>query len=440
MIFQKPVKYYIKYSAVFFALAVSFWIPMYRWVLSYFIGGWILFSIINAFFSAKKKFKYNSENIFFLIIQLLLFTLIIISYFTSENKEKAGNDIVQKMSLLIFPVLFFFSGNPHKKYKEVFLKLFVISALFVSVLSLVVAFYNSADITEGKLLFDASVLGKKGFTESITHGGNYFFYSNLSVFHHPAYFSMYIVFSVSILFYFKDNSIWFNRSNHKILYHISILFLLLTVFLLSSRAGILSAVLLIAFRIIFVSYRSRKYLLLAGYSIVFIISVFYVSKHERVASSINDVKYLLHENVSQTKPPARVGLWKTAIKVTKDNFWLGAGIGDIKKVFSEEYKKYDFAEPDKIGYNAHNQFLDTFMTIGVFAFILLTGIFVAGFIRAFRKRQLLFIIFLSLTFFNFLFESMFNTIAGVVFFFYFFNYFVFIYNTEKEKTTNTIIS
>ena len=435
MIRERSVKYYIKYSALFFALLVSFWIPMYKFVLSYFIVAWILFSILNAFISEKQNIKSENKRTLFLIIQLSFFGLIILSYFYSANKDKALTEIVHKLSLFLFPLLFYFSTDLYKKYKNLFLKVFIVSVIVVSFLSLFTALYNSIEIIGNEIFFNASVHGKYDFIESITHGGNYFFYTHFSFFHHPAYFSMYIVFSIAILFYLKDRKVWFNSFKQNVFYYIIVLFLLTVVFLLSSRAGILSAGLLIAFRIIVISYRNKNKILIIFYIIVFLFSVFYASKNERVKSAISDVKYLVSDNTLQKKPPPRFGLWRTAIDLSKKNYLLGVGIGDIDAVFSEEYEKNDFAELDKIGYNAHNQFLETFMTLGILGILLLLLIFIVTFIRALKKKQLLFIIFLGLTSFNFLFESMLNTIAGIVFFSYFLNYFIFLhYNEEKNDS------
>jgi len=62
---------------------------------------------------------------------------------------------------------------------------------------------------------------------------------------------------------------------------------------------------------------------------------------------------------------------KAAISVWKSNFWFGAGVGNWKKAFQEEYKRMDTTlTPDKYGH-AHNQYLAWLSRLGIVGTIMI---------------------------------------------------------------------
>ncbi|MEA3452719.1 MAG: hypothetical protein U9Q83_12570, partial [Bacteroidota bacterium] len=97
----------------------------------------------------------------------------------------------------------------------------------------------------------------------------------------------------------------------------------------------------------------------------------------------------------------------------------------------ENYLKNNkFTPKEGQEYNSHNQYLQTFVESGFIGFLLLILIFGGGFIIAYRRKQMLFSMFLFIVLLNFFFDSMLNGFAGIVFIFYFLNFFIFI-QTKK---------
>jgi len=81
--------------------------------------------------------------------------------------------------------------------------------------------------------------------------------------------------------------------------------------------------------------------------------------------------------------------------------------------------------------NVHNQFLETFVGQGILGDIILLLLLIYPFIQSLKKQNYLFALFLLLIGINFLFESMLNRQAGVLFFAFFYSYFIFVEYKEK---------
>jgi len=425
------LKYYnfVRTASLFFALVIAFWIPSYRWVLSDFIVLWLLFSVLE--FQFKKRFKQNLKSRFKILsitIQLLLFTIVLSEIFFTEDKKIITKNIVQKLSLLVFPLLFSLSGTDFKPKKDLFLKLFVLSNLIMSLICLGVALYHSLSFYEGKILFEPHYLSYR----------NYFTQSDLSVFHHRSYFSMYIVFALAILFYLDEKYKIFARKKRKFIYWFLILFFSLMVFLMSSRAGLLSLLILFSVQIIRKIYFSKNIFYKIPTVIVIAFMFVFVFTNKRMKITLNRMITIEHNKSSEKiiKNSPRIYLWKTSAELIKENFPGGIGAEQFQSVFNKKYSEIsgrDINDIKKQNLNVHNQFLEEFVLYGIFGFLLLSAIFVYPIIISFKRKNYLFLSFLLITGFNFLFESMLNTIAGIIFFAFFFNYFIFVFEEEDKK-------
>ena len=124
----------------------------------------------------------------------------------------------------------------------------------------------------------------------------------------------------------------------------------------------------------------------------------------------------LEENNSVETNQARLIMWNTSLKVISENFFLGTGTGDyndelIKK--NHLFKNYGVAKSEL---NSHNQFLNTFVQIGLIGFLVLSLIFYS-FFRAVIKKQKIVLFLIGICFFiNFLFESFIETQSGIILF------------------------
>ncbi|NPA67929.1 MAG: O-antigen ligase family protein, partial [Chlorobi bacterium] len=256
--------------------------------------------------------------------------------------------------------------------------------------------------------------------------------------HHRGYFSMYIVFALALLFYFDEKQKMFNNKTKKILYFFLIAFFSLMIFLLSSRAGLLSVFILFSVQIIRKIYISKNifYKISAPVLIFFMLVLVFTNK--RIKKTVD--KLLTSEEIKKQdkkiKTPARIYLWKASAELIKENFPGGTGYEKFQNRFNEKYSEIsgrDMADVKKINLNAHNQFLEIFVKYGLAGILISAVLFLYPIFVSFKKKNLLFLAFLLITGFNFLFESVLNTLAGIVFFAFFYNYFIFVFNNKNKE-------
>jgi len=133
----------------------------------------------------------------------------------------------------------------------------------------------------------------------------------------------------------------------------------------------------------------------------------------------------------------RITLWKNALIVWNEKLIFGHGIGDAKSRLIDIHKDREITEAYERKYNCHNQFLETTTQTGVIGLIVLILVFIIPFYQAIKKKQELLFLFLMICFINFLFESMLQRLAGVVFFAFWYSFLWFVYykDVDKEEIT-----
>jgi O-antigen ligase len=129
----------------------------------------------------------------------------------------------------------------------------------------------------------------------------------------------------------------------------------------------------------------------------------------------------------------RISIWKNSLQIIAKNSVLGVGTGDAKDEILKHYKLKNEKELYSKKLNSHNQFLQTTIAIGLLGLIVLLLILGIPLFLFYKQSDFLAVIFVLLIVFNFLFESMLETQAGVIFF----SFFLFLFwkeNASKEKT------
>jgi O-antigen ligase len=113
---------------------------------------------------------------------------------------------------------------------------------------------------------------------------------------------------------------------------------------------------------------------------------------------------------------ARLLIWEVATKYIIQHP-LGSGTGDVNDKLKEAYHKKGYLGLEKRQYNAHNQFLQTGVALGLPGILILVGLFVLPFLRGITPLMTLFLI---LNLVNSLVEATLETQAGIMFFCFFY--------------------
>ena len=391
---------FLKKINILFLQIIVFLLPIHQKIIPPFIGLWIISSIVRIIVF-KRKFTFNFSNVLLISFYLFLFFGVI----WSQNKSSAWFDLEVKMSLFIFPFLLSFLIYSFDEIINVIKSL--IGGVFTAFLILFsvsfINFYNTNDL-------DA------------------FFYINLSPYIHPTYLSFYINLSIFGLL------LGINQIKYRLfsLKSINVIFLVVLVFfnfLILSKIGVIVSVLILGRFLIKWVFTNKKYLF--GMAIIilsFSLFLFSYKKSNYVNVRVNEfVEGLTTENSQKTyiegSSSMRFEVWRLSVELIKEKPILGYGTGDVLDSLLKKYEKNGFEQGKLKRLNAHNQFLQVFISVGVFGFVLFLFLFLISLksgMQYFNFYQAGFII---MSIFFMLPESILENQAGTIYFGLFFSLF-----------------
>lgn len=395
---QVHIQLQSSFEKIFTALLmlVAFLLPLDRKL----IPAVAILASVAWIFQGNLKHKLSaigSHPVFILSIAFYLFHLAGMLY--TENVKTGLSHLEVKFSLLLFPVLLAGTRNLIVKDFKKIIWAFVFGNLTAALICVAYAAYRM-----------------------IKTGENYFYYYDFSIFSLPTYSSVYILFSIAAIFYFITEPNSHYGTKMKWLLVICILFFACIVFLNDSRAAIISGITASALTAVFYFVKRKKWLwlfvsvflpVLIGttlftYNLRFEpIRRFIAAPHDSLPTSSADnitIRYMVAEQ---------------SLSLIKENFWLGTGTGDVKDNLMSKYSSLHIITAEHEKLNAHNQFLETFIGLGVAGFLLLLLLVFQPLYSGTKENNILKISFALLIAVNFLFESMLNTEAGAVFFAFF---------------------
>jgi len=407
------MKFAFQRSSYYLGLLFIFSLPLFVKALPVIIAAWVLSLIIEAFLNRKIQLNLNIPA----ILLLVLYVFYVSGMLWSADKNTCRFALEVKFSLFLFPVIV---ASNKLFFKENFIKLllaFIFGCIATALICMIVALRESIIFTATGIRFDTIDPDYANWE----FGGSHFRYINLSLFLHPTYFSLYLLFAlISIVVILRQKII----SNRHLIYTLNAakpLFLFM-IYLLSSKAGLISAVMLLIFYSAILFKRHSQRLINIVTVLITLVLVFITLQNPRfstIADAIQNPE-IIDNNSSDGSLISRFHIWKAGIEVVRENFFSGVGPGDTNDALVKKYENYHFRDPFRIRANAHNQFLETFIDLGLIGFLILVGVLVFPIRKSFQEENIIFLLFLMLTGFNFLFESMLNTQAGVIFFGFFY--------------------
>lgn len=379
---------------------LSFLIPFNQFVSSCSIVLWLVLSLL----SFNKK-NINKNNLFLLLP--LIYIIYIGSLLYSENE--AFYVFERKLSLIAFPLIFFLHKYTGKQQLMMH-KLFILGVFVSGLICLSYSIYNSFNIIGGQLVFRANVIAGKDFFESVNFGGNYFFGSHFSIFHQTVYYAIYVCVAIVMLLWKKHV---FSKRYRTIL----LSFFLLLLFLISNKANLLIVCTILIYKLIpyfrEVSVVGKITALLA--SVVFFIFFFFANP--RMGASARNIlnKGITVENSARYGYSLRLLSWDSAIKLIKESPVFGYGVGDAQDELNAIYESKDYIWPLKRSLNAHNEYFQLWIEVGILGVILFLSIFVILFKYRAQDHQGAWIFpILIILFINAFFESYLNRYSGLL--------------------------
>lgn len=379
----------------YFAIAIAFLLP-FKILISPVIACWLIFQFLNyEEIDFKTKFKKSA-----LLLPIIFFSTHLLAYFFTENTKEALFSIELKLSFLILPFLVIQSKNTIERTNKI-----LFAFVSANIIALLICTINS-------------------FAHFFKHE-SFLTYNEFCLFMHPSYFSMYLAFSVFILLLkFKELT---SLLNNKVIIYTTIVFLISGIYFAASKMGILTFFILVPLIILIQLYKGKKFktiLLVAG---TFILSsLFFIFSDSIPAARMRNVISVLTttQNIDKTTSESnavRLLIWKESFNLIKQKPILGYTPGDANDKLYQAYEQQGLTGALEKKLNAHNQFLQTSIGLGIFGFLLLSGMIFYSIFYGIKENNGLQLFFGLLIAMNFFVESMLQTSAGTIFFVFFYS-------------------
>jgi O-antigen ligase len=379
-------------------LVLAFAIPWAKKALPSIIAITLLLALYNTI--RKKSITIPSSPAAPLSL-FAIFLLLILGTTYTEHPAVAWNEIGIKLSFFVFPLLAFIIPNfsPQESSK---IELAFISGCF---LFIVIAIWHAA-------------------YEVIQHKDFYYAtYDRLSWYIHPTYAAQY----QAVNLYFLGTMVINGKHlyNKAIIHYLAIALVLIFIVLLSSKASYIAVLATMLF--LFVQAYSKGVPIIKSLSALVITSSLFIFTilnlplaSQRVENAINDLqiaKERSEENdnsASQaTSTQMRLVTWNASLSLLMENPF-GTGTGDTQQALNTIYLNRSEEFPAEKNLNAHNQYLQLGAELGWPGIISILLCLLALWIA--HGGNLSTRLFVMISALNFLFESMLEAQAGIVFF------------------------
>jgi O-antigen ligase len=406
--FQLKIKQ--EYISYFFACICIILIPVYTWYIPPFVALWGGGRILEICLNRKdgRSDFFIKQNLTLPVLFMTFFFLQVLSLIYSENLTNGLNIVLSRLSLLIFPLLFISPGRQIYNNRKLLLKLFAGGTIVYIAFCFLYAISKSISINSGNLVINTHP--PEGYWLS------YFFGSYFSVNQHPSYVAIFVIISILIaLESIMDTDLKIKR---RILWILSGVILLVSLYFLSSRAAIVILLLVIPFNFFLKIQTIKKFSFAITLMILLLIPGFLIIRtNERIGYYIEQLSQgRIKEKFAKD---SRIMIWKSSLNIIRNNPVLGVGIGDVRDELVKEYEKSGDKELIESRYNAHNQFLETTIEGGIINLMAFIFIIVYMIFKAIETKNRFLILFVTIIIVFFMFETVIYRLAGVVFFSYF---------------------
>ncbi len=374
------------------SILIAFCLPVFK-------NGIQIPIILTAFawlFTPKSRFRNNWKIILF-FASLWWFHLLGMLY--TENIPRGLNDLEQKVSLLVFPLLY---GSVREfTAREVASVIYAFCA--GTVLAVLIAFISSYS------------------DYALTHDAMEFYMSQFSPAHHPSYIAMYMNFAIAaLLIGIYQGSI---SGKWGVAARVALSVLAVSLVFPASKAGLINFVFLIFFMLLMLwfwkQFTWNRIALIAGIAItVFIFAANDPVAGRRVSAAVETAAGESQGKNEIESNQARIIGWSIAFEEIRKHP-LGVGTGDINDVLVGRYREMGYDALAEIELNPHNNFLQIALAQGILALIFFVLSLLFPVLKILKEANWFYAFFLISIGMNFMVESMLEKQSGVIFFAFF---------------------
>lgn len=383
------------------AMGVALFLPVFGRVVPPLIILMFLNWIIDGRFVQGFRMLFRERFRWKTLLLSALYLLYLAGMGWSTNKPYGWFDLEVKLSLLVFPLIFATLPASQWGYTDRIFRAFVAGGVIGSLI----------------------LLGHALWNDRVNAVADAFFYIPLGWHFHPSYLSMYLNLAlVYLMIKYQEEELTLQR---RLMIATIMLFFMLMTMLLSSKAGLIAMFATVGVVVALSVIKQRRALpglhILALMGVVLLFSWFYAPYSFARFSAVNPALQAATPSPGSASESNadRVAIWKASIGIIKENFWFGTGTGDVKDALMHSYTAQKIFPAYRLKLNAHSQYIQTFISLGVAGFLTLLLMLLIPAIRAVRIRDTLYLLFILVFAFNILVESMLEEQAGVVYYAFF---------------------
>lgn len=334
---------------------------------------------------------------------MLYYGMLIVGVAYTENRAEGFKVLEGTASFLAFPIIFM-----SKELLSVRIKKYVIDTFLLA--TSLFCFYT--------------------YIKSLFYPKE-FFYNNTLTFDliHHSYFGLFCSFAILVVLVklVKAKSI-----KIKAFYAFLILFLSFYLLLLGARTSLFATLIATIIFLLFTTAISSKLKKYTGTLLILFLCV-----GALIISGDKKLKYRYYHLLEKSLDN-RVNLWQASLSVIEENPIFGVGTGDASTELLKEYEQRKLSEPFTRKYNAHNQYLDSTIRIGIIGSFPLALYLLSSLYLALKDKELLHIVFLCIFIIACFTEVLLIRQKGIVFFMLFNT--LFLVTNKKKKENNYIMS
>lgn len=362
---------------------------------------------LSSFLPALKNRRsfITKEN----IVSILLFTTLCVGLLYTENKKEGYAIVERSVCFVLIPFLITPFKLFSRQQKQALLTWFIGTVFIASLYCFGLAIYE---------FFESGTAYPTGQTGHFTY--NRFMHQRLSsnIGMHAIYLSFYCSFAAIAALH---RVLFTNRPKRATLVWNTFLVMFFAGFIFLLKSSLFAFVFPLSC-ILIVFLRVKNHLLSPKYALAFLLMslLSIVFSYKGIQSKLDNFNTSFNFEDQSMRPLAmRLAFWTSAWEVIQEHPFLGAGTGDGQDELVKEYQRVHFSIGEKNNFNAHNMYLQYWISNGVLMPLLFVVFLSMLFVKAVQHRNFLFFAFtLYFTFFS-LTESTMLKQKGILFFVFF---------------------
>ncbi|MCJ8166398.1 O-antigen ligase family protein [Pontibacter sp. E15-1] len=249
------------------------------------------------------------------------------------------------------------------------------------------------------------------------------------LFQHPVYIALIAACCFQVLVYFLMQYWTGMTLIRKLVLILALMISFGVVILMGARMSLIAVTVTVVAWLSILILNRRKYflglVLLLFFSVSVISAILYIPNIRARFKEIADTEFVPPKGAYHNSTNLRVGQLYCSLKVIEDNYIWGTGTGDYQTSLNKCYKAHNFSDVlYLLSYNPHNQYLQSFLTLGIIGILLLSGALLVPLVLAIREKDwVVFMLFLVLMM-SMTTESVLQTNLGVMLFAFIYGLFI----------------